>query len=256
MARARDSKSSAVTARLPYGEAFKQEGGSSQARVNANNQLTVVGTAADHRDGLVMRIKDDGGVAFANFSRFDVTGDNRGWSWGYNLTGQLGDVMRESAQAALSFARAYAARQGIEVDMGKEDLHIHLPSGAIKKDGPSAGVTMATALVSALTRVPVRKEVAMTGEITLRGKVLPIGGLKEKAIAALRARVKKVIIPEANKKDLAEIPANVKRRLKFVPVTDVDEVLNEALTRSPFREQKKPRSGKGRVAPPARLPVV
>jgi ATP-dependent Lon protease len=115
---------------------------------------------------------------------------------------------------------------------------------------------MATALISALTQIPVRRDVAMTGEITLRGKVLPIGGLKEKAIAALRARVKKVIIPEANKKDLAEIPANVKRRLKFVPVTDVDEVLNEALTRSPFSEPKKPRSGKGRVARPARLPVV
>jgi ATP-dependent Lon protease len=115
---------------------------------------------------------------------------------------------------------------------------------------------MATALISALTHIPVRRDIAMTGEITLRGKVLPIGGLKEKAIAALRARVKKVIIPEANKKDLVEIPPNVKRRLKFVPVVDVDQVLAEALTRSPFQPEKKPRSGKGRIGPPARVPVV
>jgi len=115
---------------------------------------------------------------------------------------------------------------------------------------------MATALISALTQIPVRRDVAMTGEITLRGKVLPIGGLKEKAIAALRARVKKVIIPAANKKDLAEIPRNIKRRLKFVAVTDVDQVLGEAMVRSPFREEKKPVAGKVRVGPPARLPVV
>jgi ATP-dependent Lon protease len=115
---------------------------------------------------------------------------------------------------------------------------------------------MATALISALTKIPVRRDVAMTGEITLRGKVLPIGGLKEKAIAALRARVKRVIIPAANKKDLEEIPRNVKRRLKFVAVTDMDQVLGEAMIRSPFREGKKPETGKGRVRPPARLPVV
>ena len=173
------------------------------------------------------------------------------------LTGSLGEVMKESAQAALSYARAHAAEFGIDSRMFyQNDFHIHIPEGAIPKDGPSAGVTIATAFISICTNNKVKWDVAMTGEITLRGKVLPIGGLKEKAIAALRARVKKVIIPEANKKDLAEIPANVKRRLKFVPVTDVDAVLNEALTRSPFREQKKPRSGKGRVATPARLPVV
>jgi ATP-dependent Lon protease len=173
------------------------------------------------------------------------------------LTGQLGDVMKESGQAALSYARSRAELLNLPEDFyEKLDIHIHVPAGATPKDGPSAGVTMATALISALTQIPVRRDVAMTGEITLRGKVLPIGGLKEKAIAALRARVKKVIIPEANKKDLVEIPANIKRRLKFVPVTDVDEVLNEALIRSPFREGKKPRSGKGRVAPSARLPVV
>jgi ATP-dependent Lon protease len=173
------------------------------------------------------------------------------------LTGQLGEVMKESGQAALSYARSRAERLNLPPDFyEKLDIHIHVPAGATPKDGPSAGVTMATALISVLTQIPVRRDIAMTGEITLRGKVLPIGGLKEKAIAALRARVKKVIIPEANKKDLVEIPANVKRRLKFVPVADVDQVLAEALTRSPFQPEKKPRSGKGRIGPPARVPVV
>jgi ATP-dependent Lon protease len=173
------------------------------------------------------------------------------------LTGQLGDVMKESGQAALSYARSRADLLQLPPDFyEKLDVHIHVPAGATPKDGPSAGVTMATALISALTKIPVRRDVAMTGEITLRGKVLPIGGLKEKAIAALRARVKKVIIPMANKKDLEEIPRNVKRRLKFVTVTDVDQVLGEAMVRSPFREGKKPEAGKPRVGRPARLPVV
>ncbi|MGP8051903.1 MAG: endopeptidase La [Desulfobaccales bacterium] len=181
------------------------------------------------------------------------------------LTGQLGDVMKESGQAALSYARSRAELLQLPADFyEKLDIHIHVPAGATPKDGPSAGVTMATALISALTQIPVRRDVAMTGEITLRGKVLPIGGLKEKAIAALRARVKKVIIPVANKKDLEEIPRNVKRRIKFVTVTDVDQVLGEAMVRSPFREGKKlgDREGKkagaskGRIRPRARLPVV
>jgi ATP-dependent Lon protease len=139
----------------------------------------------------------------------------------------------------------------------KLDIHIHVPAGATPKDGPSAGVTMATALVSALTRVPVRRDVAMTGEITLRGKVLPIGGLKEKAIAALRARVTKVIIPEANKRDLVEIPKNVKRRLRFVAVTSMDEVLSEALTHPPFSRGQKVSPPKGRLGNRRRpTPVV
>jgi ATP-dependent Lon protease len=173
------------------------------------------------------------------------------------LTGQLGDVMKESGQAALSYARARAERLNLAADFyEKLDIHIHVPAGATPKDGPSAGVTMATALVSALTQIPVRRDVAMTGEITLRGKVLPIGGLKEKAIAALRARVKKVIIPAANKKDLVEIPKNVKRRLKFVAVADMDEVLNEALMRSPFKESKKTGAPVGRLTNPPSRPVV
>jgi ATP-dependent Lon protease len=173
------------------------------------------------------------------------------------LTGQLGDVMKESGQAALSYARARADRLNLAPDFyEKLDIHIHVPAGATPKDGPSAGVTMACALVSALTQIPVRKDVAMTGEITLRGKVLPIGGLKEKAIAALRARVKKVIIPAANKKDLVEIPKNVKRRIKFVAVADMDEVLNEALMRSPFKEAKKTGAPVGRLTTPPSRPVV
>jgi ATP-dependent Lon protease len=173
------------------------------------------------------------------------------------LTGQLGDVMKESGQAALSYARARADRLELAPDFyEKLDIHIHVPAGATPKDGPSAGVTMATALVSALTQIPVRRDVAMTGEITLRGKVLPIGGLKEKSIAALRARVKKVIIPEANKKDLVEIPKNVRRRLKFVAVSDMDEVLAEALMYSPFKESKKARPAGGRLTTPPTRPMA
>jgi len=173
------------------------------------------------------------------------------------LTGQLGDVMRESAQAALSYARARADRLGLESNFYETlDAHIHVPTGATPKDGPSAGITMATALISALTQVPVRKDVAMTGEITLRGKVLPVGGLKEKAIAALRARMKKVLIPQANKKDLVDIPKYVKRKVKFVPVSSVDEVLKEALVRDPFKPEHRQKTPKGRVPARATRPLV
>ncbi len=169
------------------------------------------------------------------------------------LTGQLGEVMRESAQAALSYARSRADKLKLEPDFyEKLDIHLHVPAGATPKDGPSAGITMATALVSALTQIPIRRDVAMTGEITLRGKILPIGGLKEKAIAAVRARMKKVIIPEANKKDLVEIPKYVKRKLKFVPVTSMDQVLTEALVRPPFSVPPGRKISKKRL--PAPLP--
>jgi ATP-dependent Lon protease len=146
------------------------------------------------------------------------------------ITGKLGEVMQESAQAAMSYVRSRADRFGIDRKFAESsDIHIHLPEGAIPKDGPSAGVTMCTALVSALAKIPVRRDVAMTGEITLRGRVLPIGGLKEKTLAAHRAGIKTVLVPKDNRKDLREIPRRVRKALRIVLVEKVDEVLREAL---------------------------
>jgi ATP-dependent Lon protease len=148
------------------------------------------------------------------------------------LTGQLGDVMKESASAALSVVRARTERLGIDLDfLQKHDVHVHVPEGATPKDGPSAGIAMVTALVSTLTRNPVKAEVAMTGEITLRGRVLPIGGLKEKLLAALRGGITTVIIPEENKKDLVDLPKSVSEGLKIVTARWIDEVLDVALER-------------------------
>ncbi|WP_374525908.1 endopeptidase La [Sphingopyxis sp.] len=145
-------------------------------------------------------------------------------------TGKLGEVMTESVQAALSFVKARAPAYGIKPSLfARKDIHIHLPEGAVPKDGPSAGVGMVTAMVSTLTGIAVRKDVAMTGEVTLRGRVLAIGGLKEKLLAALRGGITTVLIPEENEKDLVEIPANITRSLKIIPVTHVDQVLAEAL---------------------------
>ena len=146
------------------------------------------------------------------------------------LTGQLGDVMKESAQAAVSYARAHAKTLGIEEDFyQKLDIHIHVPAGAIPKDGPSAGITMATALISALTKRPVNRDVAMTGEITLRGRVLPIGGLKEKSLAAFRAGIKTVILPDRNAKDMDDIPKALRRKLHWVLAKNMSDVLQNAL---------------------------
>ncbi|KIQ29396.1 endopeptidase La [Xanthomonas campestris] len=148
------------------------------------------------------------------------------------LTGQLGNVMKESASAALSVVRSRAERLGIDVDfLQKQDVHVHVPDGATPKDGPSAGIAMVTSLVSILTKVPIRADVAMTGEITLRGRVSAIGGLKEKLLAALRGGIRTVLIPDENRKDLADIPANVTRDLEIVPVKWIDEVLDLALER-------------------------
>jgi ATP-dependent Lon protease len=155
------------------------------------------------------------------------------------VTGQLGEVMQESARAAVTYTRANLSLLGIKKkNFDNVDIHIHVPAGAIPKDGPSAGIAMATALVSALLDRPVRNDVAMTGEVTLRGRVLPIGGLKEKALGALRAGIRKIIIPEKNKKDLAEIPANVKRKIKFITVRHMEQVLENSLARKQKRDDR------------------
>jgi ATP-dependent Lon protease len=147
------------------------------------------------------------------------------------VTGRLGEVMQESANAAMSYVRSRAKQLGLTRDFySKVDIHIHVPEGATPKDGPSAGITIATAIASALTRVPIRSNVAMTGEITLRGRVLPIGGLKEKMIAALRGGIDTVLIPKENEKDLADIPPAIKRGLHIVSVEHMDEVLAAALS--------------------------
>ncbi|EME69859.1 ATP-dependent Lon protease [Paramagnetospirillum caucaseum] len=152
----------------------------------------------------------------------------------FSHTGKLGDVMQESVQAARSYVRSRSVSLGIKPTVfEKRDIHVHVPEGATPKDGPSAGVAMCTTIVSVLTGIPVRKDVAMTGEITLRGRVLPIGGLKEKLLAALRGGIKTVLIPKENEKDLAEIPDNVKKGLDIIPVSTADEVLALALTRKP-----------------------
>lgn len=153
---------------------------------------------------------------------------------GLTLTGQLGDVMKESAQAALSYIRSKAGEFHLAEDFyANQDIHIHVPAGAIPKDGPSAGVTMTTALVSALTRVPIKRDVAMTGEITLRGKVLPIGGLKEKILAAIRAGITCIIIPKQNEKDLEEVPKHILKKVTIVTAEVIDDVLKVALEKFP-----------------------
>ena len=165
------------------------------------------------------------------------------------ITGQLGDVMKESAQIAVSYVRSIAEDYGISTDFyKKKDIHIHAPEGAVPKDGPSAGVTMVTAITSALSGIPVRKDVAMTGEVTLRGRVLPIGGLKEKSMAAYRYGVKTVFIPEENKKDLEEVDNVVKDHITFIPVSHVSDVLKGALAHSPSNKRKKP-------TPPSTAPI-
>ena len=169
--------------------------------------------------------------------------------------------MKESVQAALSYIRSKAVELNLAEDfLGSLDIHVHVPAGAIPKDGPSAGVTMATSLVSALTRIPVRKDVAMTGEITLRGKVLPIGGLKEKMLAAIRAGVTTVIIPEENKKDLEEIPKHILKKVRVVTARVIDDVLKVALENypppAPARESGvKPKAAPRRVMAPPRKGV-
>ena len=146
------------------------------------------------------------------------------------LTGSLGDVMKESAMAALSYIRANQEKFSLDSKIFEErDIHVHVPEGATPKDGPSAGITMTTGIVSALTNKKIRQDIAMTGEVTIRGKVLPIGGLKEKALAALRYGIKNIIIPKQNEKDLEDIPEEARKEITFYPVKEVEEVLELAL---------------------------
>ena len=150
------------------------------------------------------------------------------------VTGNLRDVMKESISAAASYVRSRAVDFGIEPPLfERRDIHVHVPEGATPKDGPSAGIGMATAIISTLTGIPVKKDVAMTGEVTLRGRVLPIGGLKEKLLAALRGGIKTVLIPEENAKDIAEVPDSVKNGMEIIPVSRMDQVLKHALVRVP-----------------------
>ena len=168
------------------------------------------------------------------------------------LTGSLGDVMKESARIAISYARAHAREWQIDWDFYKtKDIHIHAPEGAVPKDGPSAGIAMTTALISALTGIPVRHDVAMTGEISLRGKVLPIGGLREKAMAAYMHRMKLVIIPEENVPDLAEVEDAVKSGMEFLPVSHYDEVMRAALTHMPATAVETSPLTEAAIVPPA-----
>jgi ATP-dependent Lon protease len=174
-------------------------------------------------------------------------------------TGKLGDVMQESVSAALSYVRSRSITFGIKPTLfEKRDIHVHVPEGATPKDGPSAGIAMATSIVSVLTGIAVRRDIAMTGEITLRGRVLPIGGLKEKLLAALRAGITTVFFPKDNEKDLAEIPDNVRKALTLIPVSHVDDVIRQALARVPeaieWEEPAEPLPAKVAETPVASLP--
>jgi len=161
-------------------------------------------------------------------------------------TGKLGDVMKESAHAALSYVRSRAKDFGLKKDFyQKTDIHIHIPEGAVPKDGPSAGITMAIAIVSALTKNPLRHDVAMTGELTLTGKILPIGGLKEKSLAAHRGGIFKIILPKENEKDIPEIPDKIRKKMNFYPVSNMDEAIKEAFEKK-LRPEKKPAKTKTR----------
>jgi ATP-dependent Lon protease len=161
---------------------------------------------------------------------------------GLQMTGQMGEVMQESGQAALTYIKSRAPALGIDLDVFERmDIHVHMPEGGIPKDGPSAGITMATAIVSALTGRPVFKHVGMTGEITLRGRVLPIGGVREKVLAAHRAGLKTVVLPEKNMKDLIDLPKTARSELKILPVKHMDEVLQIALASRAVIEPPRPR---------------
>jgi len=172
------------------------------------------------------------------------------------LTGQLGDVMKESAHAALSYARTHASKFGIkEGFFAQNDIHVHVPEGAIPKDGPSAGVTMATAMLSLLTGKAVHRKIAMTGEITLRGEVLPVGGIKEKVLAAHRAKIRTVILPALNKRDLEDINEEIRKEMKFILADDVRDVFRHALMDWKPKVEREPRNSSARRTRPLRSSV-
>jgi ATP-dependent Lon protease len=161
---------------------------------------------------------------------------------GLQMTGQIGEIMQESVQAALTYVKSRATQFNIDLEVfDRMDIHVHMPEGAIPKDGPSAGITMATAMLSALTGHPVYRNVGMTGEITLRGRILPIGGVREKVLAAHRAGIKVVILPEKNMKDLVDVPKTARAELNIIPVTHMDQVLQVALSPEMVIEPPRPR---------------
>jgi ATP-dependent Lon protease len=216
-------------------------------RVSANNVSTYLGVPKflPEQERKEHEIGVSTGLAWTQFGgeilyiEASVLPCSEGKGGNVVLTGHLGDVMKESAQAGLTYIRSRAAQLGLVPTFNRDnDIHVHVPAGAIPKDGPSAGITMATAVISALTNKAVRKDIAMTGEITLRGKVLPIGGLKEKTLAAHRNKIFEIIIPKDNEKDLEEIPPQVKKKVKFYPVNSMDEVLDLVFVKE--KETKKP----------------
>ncbi|MCX7974927.1 MAG: endopeptidase La [Candidatus Aminicenantes bacterium] len=224
-----------VAWRVAEGKKFKH-------RVTTNNLEEFLGPPRIFRDQMLA--KDQVGVATgvawtaSGGEIIFVEATKMKGKGGLILTGSLGDVMKESAQAALSYLRSHADEFGIDLSIFSEfDFHIHIPEGAIPKDGPSAGVTIATSLISVCTEIKVKHDVAMTGEITLRGNVLPIGGVKEKVLAAQRAGIRKMILPAPNKKDLADIPAKVKKEMEFIFVENINQVFEAALVISPFEQR-------------------
>ena len=203
---------------------------------NGSGKITVTGSLGD-----VM--KESATIAY-QYIKGDIS-----------LTGQLGDVMKESAQLAITYARVHAAEYGIDSERLKKcDLHIHAPEGAVPKDGPSAGVTLTTALISCLSGIPVRGDVAMTGEITLHGNVLPIGGLREKSMAAYREGMKTVLIPKDNLSDLYEVDDEVKKNIEFLPMSNLSQVLAAALLKPKTVSAGHPRTRKVKPAEAAALP--
>lgn len=211
------------------------DGAIESVRVGKNDVSDFLGAKRFERDGKLLKADEIGaatGLAWTSVGGTTLTIEVSAMHGKGDilLTGKLGDVMKESARTAISYIRSNSESYGIDNALFETtDIHIHVPEGATPKDGPSAGITMATAILSAFTQKPVKKSVAMTGEITLRGKVLPIGGLKEKALAAYRIGIRDVIIPADNKKDLEEIPESVKQSINFIPVTDVDAVFKNAI---------------------------